>query len=391
MSIFRNINRSDIFVGIWALYKMQGILYPQGIINQLLQLAMIILMLFECMPFLSGVHLPTRSLRAARYLLFMFIAYGGLLILENPVGTKGGPYLYLQNALNSILPIFLFYKYATKGLLTEYRMRLYLLLFIPIVYLNSQYQIAQKIEESLTNKTEFTDNSGYDYLAILPLVASYYKKPLIQFALSCVIFLLILQAMKRGAILIGALCLLYFLYQGFKTNKSTLYRSLFVALAVISVIGAIYAFQYLLSNSIYFAYRFESTLDGDTSGRDVLYTGILDAFLNEGNPIFLLFGHGAFHTYLEIGNYAHQDWLETLYNNGIFGIIILFSFFYGFYSDVRFAYKYNTSPIVVIFGMALIVCLVKTMFSMSILELTPPMTMAMGFMAYIVTQNQNSI
>lgn len=381
MILFDRINRCDIFVGVWIIYRLQDILYPQGIINQMLQLIMMLWLILESKSVFLDKTIYSRYLCGTRTMLYMFIIYGILLIIENPQGIRGGTYLYLQNALNSFLPIFMFFKYARNGLLTVERMQFYFILFFPVVYYNSQFALAKKIAESLSGKTEFTDNTGYQYLVLLPLLGFYCKKPIVQYVLSFFLFIVILQSMKRGAIFICVVGLLYLIYKSYKNSKG-FFKILIVFISFVLLLGSIYYFQYMLENSVYFTSRFERTMEGDSSGRDDLYDAIISSFINESNPFYLLFGHGAFHTYLEIGNYAHQDWLEILYNNGLMGVVLFLSYFSRFFKEVRYILTTFRDPIVISFGLVFIVTFMKTMFSMSILEMSPPITMVLGFMVY---------
>lgn len=379
MKIIKQINRCDIFVGIWALYNLQNILYSQGIINQILQLIMILWLLKESYPVFTQDHQP-RLITATKWLLAMYIVYGVALMMFPPVRMQSGAYTYLQSALSSLLPIFMFYLYCINGILTEKRMQLYLIVFIPIVFLVSQYNIQQQLAAAMSNRTEFTDNTGYMYLALLPLVGMYYKKPLLQYLLFAVLFILILNAMKRGAIIIAVLCLLMLIYTNYKKTNSVKNRVLIILLSVLALAASFYYFEYMLANSDYFLQRFESTLDGNTSNRDVLFAGAWNGFWNETNIFKILFGHGACSTYSDIGNYAHQDWLESLYCNGIVGVFILLTFFISFLKIVIERVKHSDSALSATFVMLIAICFSKTLFSMSIMNLEISQTMLMGYM-----------
>ena len=72
--------------------------------------------------------------------------------------------------------------------------------------------------------------------------------------------------------------------------------------------------------------RMASILEGNTSGRDVIYGTIFTKWYSSTNIWNLLFGFG-FAGSLEItgGSYAHNDWLELLSNFGLTGIIAYLS------------------------------------------------------------------
>ena len=77
----------------------------------------------------------------------------------------------------------------------------------------------------------------------------------------------------------------------------------------------------------YLQRRLEATLEGQSSNRDVAYSQLLDHWLNESNPLIFLFGNGTAQTISVWGNYGHNDWLELLVDNGLFGAVLYFSIF----------------------------------------------------------------
>lgn len=387
MRIIRDINRCDVFVGIWALYNLQDIIYPRGILNQLLQLVMILFILYDSYHVWRETH-SEPLIRATIVLFIMYLIYGIFLILFPPGTMKSGTYTYIQYAIISLLPILMFYSYTLKGYLTEQRMCVYLLLMIPIVYIVSQHNYQEMLLEAITNRTEFTDNTGYMYLALIPLVGMFYRKPVLQYVLFGVIFFLILSSMKRGAILIAVLCLFCLVYVNYRKGSSKKIRLYTFLLSTLAIIASLYFFEYMIENSDYFVQRFDSTLEGNTSGRDVLFTKAWDGFWNSSNIFYIIFGHGARSTYADLGNYAHQDWLEMLYSNGIVGFSVLLYFFIVFFRTVYKHYKYSPDSRTLAYIMLFIVCFSKTMFSMSIMELEISQTMLVGYMlAFKASQN----
>lgn len=67
--------------------------------------------------------------------------------------------------------------------------------------------------------------------------------------------------------------------------------------------------------------------EGDSSGRDTIYSNLFNAWLNS-DIIHLLFGHGFGSTiYISGGSWAHNDWLELLTNFGLLGVSIYLTLF----------------------------------------------------------------
>ena len=73
---------------------------------------------------------------------------------------------------------------------------------------------------------------------------------------------------------------------------------------------------------LYFQKRIENTLDGNSSGRDVLYNSLANYFWNETTSMQFVFGSGANATLQVVGDYAHNDWLEIAVNQGVLGLLV---------------------------------------------------------------------
>ena len=92
----------------------------------------------------------------------------------------------------------------------------------------------------------------------------------------------------------------------------------------------------MLTTNEYFAYKMTEATDG-ASGREDSYTFIWNYFLNKldsGNYLNCIFGEGANASVRITGNYAHNDWLEILTNQGIFGIIIYSIYWLKYYKSI---------------------------------------------------------
>lgn len=390
--MFKNFNRCDGYILLWVLYYMQGVLYPQGIINQLLQLIMILLASIETIKLLSTKE-KTPILKSTLYLVLMYCIYGmWVIIFGSDVvfhdGTRPSNYVYLQTSLNSLLPIFMFYNYSRKGLLNERKIIIYTIVFLVVTilfYIKNKYSVMAEL-----NRDEITNNIGYKFVSLLPLLFFYYKKPFLQYILLGICGVFILNGMKRGAILIGGLSIIILLYSNNK-GVSRKRKAINTLLTVAILIGAVYYIVDMLQSSDYFVRRIEQTIDGNSSGRDLIYASIWNAFINESNPLYFIFGHGANATIGVAGNFAHQDWLETIYNNGVLGGMVLLSFFIVITKTVykqrrRFPYYMYYSFFILLF-----ICFSKTLFSMSIQNLDLSQSLLLGYFAYWSTRPKEEV
>lgn len=369
------------------LYSLQGMLYSQGMINRVLQLIMLILAGIETLKVLSSRGKPT-TIKSTFYLLIMYCVYGILFIISDKhlVYDRGdivNNYVYLQYALNSILPIFLFYYYSQRRLLNEKRIIVYTFFFLTInifLFYNYKYSLLEEIVGD-----EITNNIAYNFVSMIPLVLFFHKKPIVQYILLIVCFTFVLLGMKRGAILLGGGLILLFLFLNLRNGS---YKKRFLALILTSILVVIFfkLIFNMLQTSEYFVTRIEQTIEGNSSGRDLIYNALWNIFINETNLFNLLFGYGANSTIGFIGNLAHQDWLETLINNGLVGLGVLFFFFvtltkdtfkqrYRFYPYMYYSYLMST---LLLFG--------KTLFSMSIHDIQIPQSLLLGYFMYWSTQ-----
>ena len=107
--MFRQINQCDIYVGLWCIYMLQGVLYSPGIINQLIQLIMLLWCMVAVFKHLIQSEGDSSILKVTMVLIVMYTIYGSIHIMFDAPIMVQGQHVYLQNALKSLAPIFLFY------------------------------------------------------------------------------------------------------------------------------------------------------------------------------------------------------------------------------------------------------------------------------------------
>lgn len=389
------INRSDLYVMLWVMYSFQGILYSQGIINQILQFLMLVWCLVVSLKYLiNWTHLP-KLLKVTNLLLYMYLAYGLVYMLcSQPVSFADGgsppAYYYLQHTLNSLLPIFLFYCYAKNGYITEQRLRVYFVLFVVVAICTFQHLHQEQVGADVYGRTEFTNNVGYTFLALMPMLFLFNRKPFVQYVFASILLLFIVMGMKRGAIVIGTLCFLHFFYQNWTNTSKVSARLLIILLTLLFIGVACYYVSIMLEHSSLFLQRLEATQNMDSSGRDALVSVIWEKYWSNIGIDSLLLGNGANSTIAFAGNYAHQDWLETLCNNGIVGVGILLSFYITFLRSALSKKFKGRKYLKSAFQMLFLICIMKTIFSMSIQEMELSITMMIGFLSYNEFKNEST-
>lgn len=390
---FQNLNRCDLYVFFWCIYQMQEILYEPGPINQGIQVMIMGWAFYE-----AGVYmLPQRKLpimlKATSSLMFMYFIYGSVFIIFGS-DFYDAPSTYLKSFFNSFLPLFLFYKYSENGYLDEKRIRIYFIIFLCVVipqYFHEQDKLLAALRKRGSNRTEDTNNTGYYFVSLLPALFFWYKNRIIQYVTLCIILLFVLMGMKRGAIAIAGLCTVWFLWNSIKnaTNKKHKYQT--IAFGLTMAVIAVGAVSYQLANSDYFQQRVKETQEGNSSHRDVLYSRVIDAVINDDSIIHLLIGRGAYSTIKVSTNFAHQDWLETACNNGFVGLTILTFYFCVFYKTARDAQNVIKPEYKMCMMMLFFISFAKTWFSMSLENLPIYVTMPTAYLTYHTYHNKNNI
>ncbi len=375
-----------LYITISLLYYLQGILYKGGGI-----ISLIIIFLYIILSGLYYIKVMTSNyaplfIKTLGIIILYFTIYG-LIVLFDQTPLYQGFYIsqeqpktyYLISIYISLLPIYAFYFFSYNKLIKEKNVRLLsvILIIITILLFHKTQQTAQleAIQNGL-NQEEFTNNISYHFLYLLPIIYFWRKTPVIQIVLALICLMHIFLGMKRGAILTSVLCIFLFIYQAYKsTDRSARYKIITIAISFIAV-GAIYTTN-LYNNNEYFQYRVQQTIDGNSSGRDIIYKTLVEFFINQDSIINIVLGNGAMYTIKIVGNFAHNDWLEILICNGILGIILYFAYFITLIKTQRNITKNSLSRQII--GMCIIILFITSIISMSYNSLTMPLNLCLGY------------
>ena len=215
------------------------------------------------------------------------------------------------------------------------------------------------IMERIADVDDVVNNAGYNLVCLIPGLLFMKKKyfmPLIM-----ILSLLVVESAKRGAIitLFMGLIYIFIVYKRiYGINKLSILSK--IALTVIPVVVLLLVWNYMSSNE-YIMERFSSLGEGDSSGRDVLLVTCWNSFWENIGLGSLFFGYGLGATVNLAGNFAHNDWMETLVNLGFLGIFSLIAYYGGIFKEYRRIndiHKY-------ILLLCLMMLFVRTVFSMS--------------------------
>ena len=168
---------------------------------------------------------------------------------------------------------------------------------------------------------EITNNAGYFFVPLIPMLQLLKIKDIWKYVFITIIFVYILMAMKRGAVIAGAVMVIMFMTHHFKhVSWKKKYYLLCFSVIVLSAIS--YFIIILYADSDYFQGRIEQTLSGDSSGRNDMYSNYFKYFIERTSVLEFLIGNGANSTFILFGDYAHNDWIEFAINQGGIGVLM---------------------------------------------------------------------
>lgn len=369
----------NTYIILWCVYYMQGTLYATGsIISQTTLMLLMLIGLFYFVKTNLQLAIPL-FLRAVNLFLLIIVLYGMVyILLDNPrnfmIWGKTIPFYFIKNILMSFFPLYVFYYFSSVAIITEKWVKMVFVIFLCVTSMDYLHQ-REILLRSLSGK-ETTNNIGYTFLTLIPLLAFWRKQRIIQYGFMCVVFYFILMGMKRGAILIGFLCLVYFLYQSLMEGDRREKLQLLILNIISLIVGAVFL-SHRLATSSYFNSRIEQTLEGNSSGRDRIYSKLVKYYFNEASVTQQIFGSGADYTVQVAGNFAHQDWLELMVDCGVIGVSVYLYYFFALVLSIR------RMPVGGYVWQALMLCLIiiflKSLFSMSYTDLGLGVTLAMGY------------
>lgn len=381
---------SYIYLFLWMAYYLQDILMLKGVISQAI-LGIVIAVSICAFFYVNFCYRIGPFLRWLNLIIAVVTIYG-LVLLFSGVAlypdeysiTTAYQYGYLQRIYSSILPLYAFYLFSLKGLITEENM-LHIFLFVLAATFLMFYQLYFKRSE-ITEREEVTNNIGYRFVPLIPMLTLVRIKDALKYIFLIAIFAFVVMSMKRGAILIGTVALLLFIKHQMKarSTKQMLYIFLLTAVALCVIYLIVMNFY---ETSDYFKIRFNKTLEGNSSGRDSMYRTYFDFFVYHTSAFEYLFGCGADSAYLKLGQYAHNDWLEFAINQGVMGVLIYLFFWINFVREWKGFRPKTNNRFKQVLGDLIIIYFLKSFFSMSFDGMFITATLCIG---YCLAQRQRS-
>ena len=379
----KNISLYYIFLLLWYVYNFQSTIFGTGG-NIIAKLIMIIFLLISIYYFIYVLieYKIKNYILGLIILIFLFTIYGIELIFSKRILfhislssiSVVENYQYLKNIYLSLLPFFPIYVFARKKKLSLEKINFEIPIFIFLSIISFFILRKQQLAIYSDDSREITNNIGYIFVSIIPLIVLYNKNKITQYILLSIVSMFIFLSFKRGAIVIGSICIVIFVLDNVNVNK---YKLMSIILNILLLVFCTYLVFYLLNTSEYFNSRIYETINGKSSGRDKFYNLLIYHIKYNSSWINLFWGNGANSTFAIIGNYAHNDWLEIMINQGILGVVIYIIYWLLFLKtiknrrenhDVNFALK-------IIF----VIYFLQTLFSMSYSGMTIYSNICMGY------------
>ncbi len=356
----------NIFFLLLILHNFRGILYPNGVISVVFSLGIFGMSTWYLIKTILIKNTNGNLYRAIALLFFLNVL--GFLLTGN-IGNEFHYHL-LKSVLFSLLPFFPFFYYSKQGLLNLK----FILIFALVMFLISIIRFY--LSESILIQEEgegATNNSAYAVVAFLPFIFLLKRDSIVPIVFLVIIFALVVQSSKRGAIVIAVLCtVVYILYRFSSIHQSKYKIAAYIGLSILVLAILLLLYMIILSNDNAVD-RINSIAEGQASNRDIIYLVIGQAWYNSDSIINMIFGFG-FAASLRItgdfwgneGSFAHNDWLELLSNFGLIGILTYIYFFYSLLSLLKKS-RYKMSRYYVVLAIILM-WFVISIFSMGYLS-----------------------
>lgn len=261
-----------------------------------------------------------RNENIKKFSLFIWTSYLVVLLhsLFTPLPAKE---LFVSLMLPAI-GVYLPYRFLSKGKYEHVYMIGMLLVYCLLTvfyYYNYQHNIFINFDSQ--------NNAAYTLLYFTPILLCS-KSKFVRYIVLMATGVALLYSLKRSGLVAYLFALAAFLYVSFFVNESK--KSKLIMLAVICI-GAFGCYEFFQT---FFGDRGDMLLDrftqlnkGDSSGRDEIYKTTIAMIMN-GGVFDWLFGHG----YNSLSHLspeklsAHNDYLEFLFDYGLFGFCALLFF-----------------------------------------------------------------
>lgn len=332
-----NIKRSDkinqiLLLMFLAIYNLQGTLYEAGgLFPKLILFIMMLLSAYYM--FKTFLIKDSKPFFVKVWMFFIVLNSVGFLITTQP--AMEDTFVMYKTILFCNLIFYPFYYWGHLGLIKINYFEI-LFYFILIVAINNFFCNQKQLLISTTTQNDVVNNVSYSFVFLIPYLFFIKRHVIIRLSLLVIIIFFVIQGAKRGALISGVTGFVIYIYYLYMTRKSIVFLNKIIILFSIFVISYLMVVEFVENQ--FLLSRLESLSGGNSSGRDVIYASIFNAWYCSDNFFNLLFGYGFSASRLMNPSHlnAHNDWLELLSNFGILGIG---TYLFLFISIIKFYFK----------------------------------------------------
>lgn len=363
--ILKYTNIASLYMLSWCLFTYKRSLGIPDRIAAYSLLLCLLLSIFFIIKLYKEYALPT-YMHALTILVLMFTFYGlvqGLfgdtLYVREGKDKMVAKFAYLSTIYISLFPIYGCYYLTKKGFITTDFLRIWGVILFLLILIEYRYYETRMLAKGINN---FHNNYGYHFVALIPMLVLYNKNKIVQMLAISIVLMLIVYSAKRGAMIIGIFAMLILLLHVWKQSD---YQLRFVL--VFFVFCLTFYVVYEIYQNPYFVKNIQRLLqEGGQNGRSIIKSQLLPTFYNIYSPMQKVFGDGAYASLRYAMNYAHNDWLEIMIGQGLFGICI-YSFYWLCFGLEVFQWRNvsNANHLYVVLQLVFTIYFIKTLFSMS--------------------------
>lgn len=317
---------------------MQGFLYTSGSIIS--QGILLVILAVGCMCFIFTLlhkNIPVSAVMFALFFLMLSltyvvspkIQYGWKYEAIGVVSTFG----QFKNASAFSLLFFIgYYSGVRQNVSRKTISAVFFMLLVTavIMFFHSKGRLLLEL-----NREAVTVNAAYKFVVLipfLPLVMSYLKNGYVRMGIIVAMISLIIMGSKRGAILCMLASSVFILYYYLRHTRLSVQRIITILLVVL--LGGAFIF-YSIEQNEYLTGRLEKMDESGIGTRNIAYLELWKHWCLESSNFAYFFGNGTSASISVWGNYAHNDWLELLTDNGLLGVVMYLSVFLSFFLLIR--------------------------------------------------------
>jgi hypothetical protein len=225
-------------------------------------------------------------------------------------------------------------------------------------------------------------SSGYVFAMLLPLLMYRYRNQ------SFWVFVLLLGLTaitgKRGALVIFAVLAGYYVLNLRIIGHSIRFNYKSVIAASLAFVAFVYFMEVAYESLIF---RFENIVHPERgtigSGRDVIWSTLLSHWYH-GDVFNFFFGYGFFSTSSIEGHIAHNDFIEFLFDFGVFGLMLYIFVLFKYFKNIQNVKQYD-KYLYFLLMTCLLIIIGRGMFAGTIRTDNIYLSISMGYLLAVAT------